>query len=858
MDEIKRKLDQIDRQMTELSLNGRLIRVAPLFLPTVGLMLGILVQACLSRSLDEVGPTFPWLWITLLVLFAIGTFVETLRHRERPRPEIVACGAMLCFACLGAVRWLDVRTPAPSDVRRLVGTDRQLATIQGRVLTEPQPERRDWCFACFLHTDLSTSFYMRLDRVKSPDGWQPVSGTVRVQVNEPTLNVRVGDRIQAYCWLHRFQAPTNPGQFDVARYLAARNVYIGASVPLREAIEVNRDRVDGLVARIRRRLGNSATAALLGHGPADEPHEGLLEALLLGQRGNIDRQTYQAFRRTGLLHFISLSGLHLGILAGTLWWLCKTAGLLKPARAVVCIIATAVFLLTVPPRAPTIRAAIIVWVYCVSVLVRRRPSPLNALCLAAILLLLRNPADLFEPGWQLSFASVAGVLALTHRVEHIISAIIHRGPQREQRRTSGPAAAVKHLSNQALGLFSTGVAAWIGGAGILLYHFYSINPLASLWTVLVFPLVAAILILGLFKIILFFILPTLSNLLGLLVSSLADLLVLIVKGIAPFKLNALLIGHVAVWVVVFYYALVVVGAFLPTRRPRLKNWLCMAMILMLVGYLGGLKWRRTHRNDLSLTVLDVGHGQAILARLPGTTNLLFDGGSLYTHDVGTRIILPFLDYIGIERLHAIVISHHDIDHINGLPEVAGGRRVDHVYGPDALLSQSETVPTARLLKQHLLSERLAIEPAPKTLRIGPTHIQTLWPPDPITLNDHVSDNDLSLVSLIQFADVRILLCSDIEEFAQHQIMGRNPELKANVMVLPHHGSARTLDRAFLTNLAPEIAIASCSRADLERGRIVSGNPAGKIFHTAENGAITVCVETAGVVTVNVRTIQTGD
>ena len=102
------------------------------------------------------------------------------------------------------------------------------------------------------------------------------------------------------------------------------------------------------------------------------------------------------------------------------------------------------------------------------------------------------------------------------------------------------------------------------------------------------------------------------------------------------------------------------------------------MLLTLLVPLGVMKWQRTHRDHLSITCLDVGHGQAILARLPGTMNILFDAGSLYGSDIGTRIVLPFLDYEGIGRLHAVVVSHRDIDHINGLPEVANRRRVDRV------------------------------------------------------------------------------------------------------------------------------------------------------------------------------------
>ncbi len=157
-------------------------------------------------------------------------------------------------------------------------------------------------------------------------------------------------------------------------------------------------------------MRQTATQALLGNLSLEDRSRGLLEALLLGYRGHIDSTTYRAFRKTGLLHFISLSGMHLGILVGIIWWLCKTAGLTKPARAIICIIAIGVFLLIVPPRAPTLRAAVICLVFCLSFFFRRKSNSLNTLSLAAITLLLIRPTNLFEAGWQLSFASVLGLI----------------------------------------------------------------------------------------------------------------------------------------------------------------------------------------------------------------------------------------------------------------------------------------------------------------------------------------------------------------------------------------------------------------------------------------------------------------
>jgi len=299
--------------------------------------------------------------------------------------------------------------------------------------------------------------------------------------------------------------------------------------------------------------------------------------------------------------------------------------------------------------------------------------------------------------------------------------------------------------------------------------------------------------------------------------------------------------------ILLYYALILFTAYVPLRRPLVRKTLCMTMLLALLVSLGAMKWQRTHRNHLSIACLDVGHGQAILARLPGTTNILFDAGSLYDSDIGTRIVLPFLDHEGIGRLHAVVVSHRDIDHISGLPEVASRRPVDRVCFDDVSFAQSQDVETVQVLMRHLASRRIRMERMPETIDAGSAKIRVLWPTREAASDPRWSDNDRSLVCLIEYAGRRVLLCSDIEQLAQRQVLALHPALKADVVVVPHHGSTRTLDSRFLETLAPNVLLCSCSRRDCEQGRVMRASPAGELFLTARDGAVSVCIGPTGVI-----------
>jgi competence protein ComEC len=854
MDDIRRKLELIDRQLTGPNFHERVISTCPLVFVAVGLIAGIIIQDISGMSV--------YIWLILLAVLAVATVLFfVIPQFSSDSRYVTAYLALACFVCLGAIRLSSFHQPEPKDIRNFVADEAKLASIRGFIVTEPYISKYpDWEFARFKHSDPTSSFYLTVTEVETVDGWATVTGRLRVQVGEPVLDLKVGDEIQAYCWLDRFRPPTNPGQFDTAAYLERRNVFVGVSIKSRDGIELLLSSSAGAFARLKSRIRQAATSALVGDLQQGQISRGLLQALLLGYRRDIDSNTYRAFRKTGLLHFISLSGMHMGILVGIIWWLCKTAGFMKPARAVICGVAVAVFLLVVPPRAPTLRAAIICWVFCASIFFRRRSNPINALSLAAILLLLIRPTQLFEAGWQLSFACVLGLLLFCERIHFFLYEKVNGLRWRK----GGPKTMVSYRMSPRPGpyllrLFSAGLAAWLGGAGILLYHFYTINPLAGIWTVLVFPLVSAILTLGFLKMILFFLLPTLSSVLGIAATFLSDALVWIVKLIAQLDISQILIGRVPLMSVILYYCIIVFASFVYFRRPLIKKAICVFMLCSIIIYLGALKWQRTHRHNLVLTCLDVGHGQAILTRLPGKANVLFDAGSLHGNDIGTRIVSPYLDYIGIRNIDAIIISHNDTDHINGIPEIVENCDVRSVYVNNAFFDTKDVWGTAKFLNDCLAEKGLEIKHIEAEMNLsGSSKMEMLWPNEQNYNNEDLGDNDRSLVSLIEFAGAKILLCSDIEEFAQRELLRLRPDLKANVAVVPHHGSTTTLDVNFLEHLEADVLICSCGRRQYERmGRdteSMKSVPAEtKSLFTSEDGAITVIVDKNGATKINVFT-----
>jgi len=239
MDDIQQKLALIDKQLTAgpANLHRQIVSTCPLVFAAVGLIIGILIQHTLlgSRATGDES-RFVWPWLILLALLTTATvsffIIQQLSSTNNQLPftnyhlpitdyhYATVYLALACFVCLGAIRLTSFHQPKPNDIRNFVTGEPKLTTIRGLIITEPYiNENRQWKFSRFKPIDPTSSFYLKVSEVKTVaegplrrNGWAKATGTVRVQVDEPVLDLKAGDHIQAYCWLDRFKPPDN-GQF---------------------------------------------------------------------------------------------------------------------------------------------------------------------------------------------------------------------------------------------------------------------------------------------------------------------------------------------------------------------------------------------------------------------------------------------------------------------------------------------------------------------------------------------------------------------------------------------------------------------------------------------------------------------
>jgi competence protein ComEC len=346
-----------------------------------------------------------------------------------------------------------------------------------------------------------------------------------------------------------------------------------------------------------------------------------------------------------------------------------------------------------------------------------------------------------------------------------------------------------------------------------------------------------------------FLLPSVAAVLGVVLSFLSWVLIELVNFLGRIDFSYILAGQVPIGVVLLYYSGVAVIAWAWYLRPLARRITVVCTVLLLVGTVGFIKLQRMYPKALRIVCLDVGHGQAIVMQTPAG-NLLFDAGSLYNRNVGERVVAPFLRSCGITQIDAVVISHDDIDHINGIVEVVKDSDVGSVYTSAAFVSKSRESGTAKYLADCLSKDGIELKQLGDAIKLSSQmQIKILWPDKAACEDESLSDNDKSVVSLIEFSGRRILLCADIERFAQQQLLERRQELRADVVVVPHHGSIQQHNSEFLKSFGARYLMCSCGTSYFERLQKRNQGTSDQWFYTARDGAVCVCINRWGNVTV---------
>jgi competence protein ComEC len=573
---------------------------------------------------------------------------------------------------------------------------------------------------------------------------------------------------------------------------------------------------------------------------------GLYRALLIGSRSGISQATLEQYKATGCMHLLAISGVHMGLLGmmislGLAWLMKRSRYLLLHTH-----IPTLATLLTLLPlvgyafiaglNTPVLRALVMAVFFLIVVVLKRQKSILHIIAAAALIVLIFKPLALFTVSFQLSFSAVLAIALIYPRLVSLL----------DQKQLSPG----KKLYTYICAALFVSIAATLGSLPFMLLHFNRFSTIGPFMNLLIEPLLCLwSLPIGLLAMPLIYISPDIAAALLKVgtVGILAADRITLVGSTFPFA---------SLWSItpnngeiILFYGLLLLWIYRSKTAYR-KLSLLSVSALFLLFFTRGL-WFTLPGKISEITFLDIGQGTSTLIELPHGGTVLLDGGSKASphFDVGERIIAPFLWKKQLWQIDDVIITHPHSDHFNGLSFIFSHFRPKRVWVNGSSSESNQYRDLLRLASKKNIpihipepGQRLVTEKRAEIICLNGgerNHINSssAGKPDNFTLND------LSLIIKFEHGNSSFLFPGDISKKMEYSLIDQGTDLKAEVLLAPHHGSKGSGSRRFISAVNPDLIVISAGQNGrgqyLDPGHLKQWQKdERKVLITSRNGTVT--------------------
>ena len=629
-----------------------------------------------------------------------------------------------------------------------------------------------------------------------------------------------GERVVVRGRLEPFDGPRNPGepsQAQIERDAGVDAHIASARILARSGPSETRD---GQWARLkawaleelRMRLGDPAADIVAGE--------------LWGERGALPPDLRAEFQETGTVHVLVTAGLHVGLVAALVLFLCGKLGVHRAAACIAALACVWIFAAASGLHVPALRAATMASSALLARACGRRAISWTSLSAAAIAVVLIQPDDVASASFWLSFCCVASIFALATTLDRALENAV---PSRRLR--------------EAIVLT---VATQLGTWPITAAVFLQFTPYAIVANVAVVPCVPVTMALGAAQLAFAWYAPlaqACANLNGWIVEWMTGA----VRTLSALPGAAIVMTPAPTWALALYEGALLVCAPLVERGGA-----TLAATLLISAASLILSPPRMESHTLRVTVLDVGQADAIEIQTPAGHGILVDAGGRLergvqgseseAEQVGERIVAPFLIRQGIHALDAVIVSHPHGDHVGGCAPVLRKIRVAEIadsgqtYGGHAY---HDCLDTAGMQHVPVVHPR-----AGDVWRTSDGVTLTFIGPSLPLIGGKNAINDNSIAFILHYRQFRMLFTGDAGVAAERRFLNEGIDLHADVLKVGHHGSAYSSSPEFLAAIHPRYAIISVGRHNL------FGHPApstiatledsgAKAYRTDEDGATVV-------------------
>ncbi len=671
-----------------------------------------------------------------------------------------------------------------------------------------------------------------------------VAGRVRVDVNGVLPALQPGDRVELIGRLYRTPIPAAEGDFDYRAYLRREGIDCMLRCEHPEAVRKT-GRETGVIAelsRLRDRLRRQAEE--LCRQQLSPVHFAVGESLLLGVRSHLPDETQQAFIESGTMHLLAISGLHVAILLSLVWGLCNLLNLSPNWRAAIVLCTLLGYTLLTDIRPPVLRASILGVLFVLGHRLSRTISSRNLLAVSAIVILLYRPTDLFDAGAQLSFLCVATIIEVTNIrwLQPRLAAPV-KGETSWQmiRRHAG------RLGRAVLQTWLVSVAIWLAAIPLAAWHFQLLTPIGTLLNVLLVPFSLLVLWPGFLFLGIGMVSPLLASPFAAIFDTLLGCMLFFVDWGASIEFGHFFVPSPPLWWVVGFYALLV-GAFTWVPYAGIIRWSRRGLLVWTVLGLLPLPHDADRLPDeLRVSFLPVGHGGCVLIECPSGQTIMYDCGSFGDGNRAAQAVFATMSTRGLTRIDALLISHADSDHYNGVIPLLQRVPVGTVCMPRSFLDFDQPLVESTCDAIAAAGTPIRILAEGDSLRIDPeVSLSVLHPPD-----DFVGeiDNAESLVVLIEYAGRRVLLTGDLEGTGFTEVSRNDLGGPIDVLQSPHHGSPNA-NTTELREWAEPTWMVVCAGYDADIPRLNATFTDTRVLSTAISGTVTFTIDSGGQVQVD--------
>jgi len=643
--------------------------------------------------------------------------------------------------------------------------------------------------------------------ISYPSGKLNMKGKLHISLYDLEIKNEIspGDSVKFRGDIKAITGARNPGEMDYHSFMADKGILASATPSQKTTIDVKTSNDIYSLSRLVYSLRNHINKSIENNFGKSDRYSGLAKALILGERTDLDDAMYSEFRQGGIVHLLAVSGLHTGYIVLIMLFLTGRFGL--RTRLLFSISGILLFVFISGSNPPVIRAAVMCIVYMAGIIFSRESNPFNSLAIAFMLILIYEPASLFQVGFQLSFFAVFGILLVNKYFQDFYKKYSITG-----------------LKRKVITFFAATMFAQLFTIPILLHHFGYVSLTGIINNIFAIPLAGLILI----SIFLSIVTGLLSDFVGsiyayagmFLIDLLNDLVILSNK---VFTVNISFTPSIT-WIFFYFLIIVIILKSSFMQRPLYTKFSIISLALFcFIIWSGSLEKTTLTENNLNVIMLDVGQGDSYLIRTPENKTILYDTGNYLYPDRGEKVIAPLLRRIGINKIDYTFISHLDADHAGGLISLVEAGYIDTLYLPP-YKNENKYFNFVRYLEKNNICR---VEFSPKIIKIGSAGIYILR--DSLqNSSEFVSENDRSGVIKLVYGNVSFLFTGDAGELVEEKLLFKYGDfLDSDVLKVSHHGSKYGTSGELINQVSPQFALISCGKNNRY------GHPAPEVLNRLE-------------------------